>query len=291
MSYLVAAAELRSITQAAQSLGVSQPAISSAVKSLEDEFGYSIFVRSSAQGLEPTSAGKTFISRAQQLLEESRAFDQGVRGIGQHLTGEVRVGCYFISAPFLLPAVIQRFQRKHHQAHVSLHETDLAGIITDVKTGATDVAVTYDMYLDNSVVLERLYQVQPHVLLSANDPLAKKKSISLVDLTARPMLLLDLAVTRDYFLNYFLMHNLQPDVQYRLKSFEMVRSLVGAEAGFSFGFLPLASAQTYQGDSLMRKPLKEKVPAPWVCMAYSRQVRPTRILSEFMQITRDVLAA
>jgi len=290
LSYLVAAAENRSITDAASSLKVSQPAISAAIKSLEGEYGYQIFVRSPAQGLTPTSAGKQFIAHAQQMLDNSRDFDQQARGVGQRLSGEVQVGCYFITAPFLLPEIIGKFSMQHDDARVTLHETDLTGVIADLKSGTTDVAVTYDMYLDNAVTLERLYQVKPHVLLSTKDPLARKKAISLRDLESRPMLLLDLAVTQDYFLNFFHMHQLQPDVQYRLKSFEMIRSLVGANLGFSFGFLPLSIDQTWQGDKVVRKPLLEKVPHPWVCLAYSRQMRPTRLLDVFIQTIRDTLS-
>lgn len=290
LGYLVAAAENRSITDAALTLKVSQPAISAAIKSMEKEYGYQIFVRSPAQGLTPTSAGKQFIAHAQQMLDDSRDFDQQARGIGQQLSGEVHLGCYFITAPYLLPDIIRSFRENHIDASVTLRETDIAGVIADIKSGATDVAVTYDMYLDNAVTLERLYQVQPHVLLSTKDPLARKKAVSLRDLESRPMLLLDLAVTQDYFLNFFHMHQLQPDVQYRLKSFEMIRSLVGANLGFSFGFLPLSIDETYQGDQVIRKPLLEKLPQPWVCLAYSRQMRPTRLLSVFMQNIRDTLS-
>ena len=69
------------------------------------------------------------------------------------------------------------------------------------------------------------------------------------DLVDRPMVLLDLPATQDYFLNYFHAHGLIPDVQYRLKSFEMVRTLVGAGAGFSFGFLPLPVTRFVPGES------------------------------------------
>jgi len=291
LQYLVAAAEHRSITDAAQILGVSQPAVSAAIKSLENEYGYLIFVRSPAQGLAPTSAGKLFVARAQQMLDDLRNFDQQARGISQQLSGEVHLGCYFITAPFLLPNILSNFRSDHSEAQITLHETDLVRVITDLKSGVTDVAVTYDMYLDNAVTLERLYRVKPHVLLSAKDPLARKKAVSLRDLETKPMLLLDLAVTQDYFLNFFHMHKLQPDVRYRLKSFEMIRSLVGANLGFSFGFLPLLVDETYQGDSVVRKPLVEQVPEPSVCVAYLRQMQPTRLLKVFVQNIRDTLSS
>ena len=90
-------------------------------------------------------------------------------------------------------------------------------------------------------------------------------------------------------LYFFHAYGLTPNVQYRLKSFEMVRSLVGVGCGFSFGFLPLHNNKTYQGSVLVRRPLQEKLPTPWVCLAYSNQLIPTRIVQAFMQETKRVL--
>ena len=100
---------------------------------------------------------------------------------------------------------------------------------------------------------------------------------------------LDLPATQDYFLNYFHVHGLQPDVQYRLKSFEMVRTLVGAGIGFSFGFLPLPVTRSYQGNLLLRRPLRESVPGPNVCLAFLEDMVPTRGLEVFMNTARTAL--
>ena len=291
LTYLVTAAERGSITDAAVELGVSQPAISAAIKGFEEDYGYLIFIRNPAQGLALTSAGRLFIQQAYHLLESSREFDQQARGLGQEFSGSIQIGCYFITAPYLLPPVVQQFQTNHPKVSLDLHESDLAQVIVNLKNGVTDIAVTYDMYLDAAVTLEKLFPVQPHVIVAADDPLAKQSSLSLHDLVDKPMILLDLPVTQDYFLNFFHAYGLTPNVQYRLKSFEMVRSLVGVGCGFSFGFLPLHNNKTYQGNVMVRIPLKENLPNPWVCLAYSNQLRPTRILQAFMQDTRRVLSS
>ena len=96
---------------------------------------------------------------------------------------------------------------------------------------------------------------------------------------------------QDYFLNYFHANGLIPDVQYRLKSFEMVRTLVGAGAGFSFGFLPLPVTRSYQGNVLLRRPLQEPVPGPKVCLALPKSALPTRSLETFMAAARAALNA
>jgi DNA-binding transcriptional LysR family regulator len=108
------------------------------------------------------------------------------------------------------------------------------------------------------------------------------------DLVEMPMVLLDLPVSRETFLNFFRMHGLQPRIRFRPKSFEMVRSLVGAGFGFSFAYLRLKSEQSYQGNRLVRRRIVEKLPPSRVCLAVPRNSRPTRITRAFSEVCREV---
>lgn len=289
LAYVVTAADLGSITKAGAALEVSPPAISAAIKGFEKHYGYRLFVRNPARGLAVTSPGRTFVAHARRLLEAERGFDNRAQGIGQELVGELHVGCYFITAPFLLGQVVRRLATRHPNLKLTMHEGDLIEVVRNLKAGDTDIAVTYDIYLDGGVEFEPLFETSPHVILSERDPLADRPTLSLHDLVDRPMVLLDLPATQDYFLNYFHAHGLVPDVQYRLKSFEMVRTLVGAGAGFSFGFLPLPVDRSYQGNPVLRRPLVEPVRGPKVCLAILKSAFPTRSLEAFMAAARAVL--
>ena len=289
LAYVVTAADLGSITRAGAALEVSPPAISAAIKGFEKHYGYRLFVRNPARGLAVTSPGRSFVAHARRLLEAERGFDNRAQGIGQELVGELHVGCYFITAPFLLGQVVRRLATRHPNLKLTMHEGDLIEVVRNLKAGDTDIAVTYDIYLDGGVEFEPLFETSPHVILSERDPLADRPTLSLHDLVDRPMVLLDLPATQDYFLNYFHAHGLVPDVQYRLKSFEMVRTLVGAGAGFSFGFLPLPVDRSYQGNPVLRRPLVEPVRGPKVCLAILESAFPTRSLEAFMAAARAVL--
>lgn len=291
LAYVVTAADLGSISRAGTVLEVSPPAISAAIKGFERRYGYRLFVRNPARGLALTSTGRSFVAQARRLLEAERGFDNRAQGIGQELVGELHVGCYFITAPFLLGQVVRRLASRHPKLKLTMHEGDLIEVIRSLKAGHVDIAVTYDIYLDGGVVFEPLFETSPHVIISERDPLADKPALSLHDLVDRPMVLLDLPATQDYFLNYFHAHGLVPDVQYRLKSFEMVRTLVGAGAGFSFGFLPLPLIHSYQGNPVLRRPIEEPVRGPKVCLALLKGALPTRSLQAFMATARAVLNA
>lgn len=287
--YVVAAADLGSITKASAALDVSPPAVSAAIKGFEKRYGYRLFVRNPARGLAVTPSGRSFVTQARRLLEAERGFDNRAQGIGQQLIGELHVGCYFITAPFLLGQVVQRLASKHPSLKLTLHEGDLIRVVRDLKAGHTDVAVTYDIYLDGAVEFEPLFETSPHVIVSERDPLAAKPVLSLRDLVDKPMVLLDLPATQDYFMGYFHAYGLHPDVRYRLRSFEMIRTLVGAGIGFSFGFLPLPVARSYRGNLLLRRPLAEPVRGPKVCLAFLKDMLPTRGQEAFMKAARAAL--
>ena len=289
LAYVVAAADLGSIARASAALDVSPPAISAAIKGFERQYGYRLFVRNPARGLAVTPSGRSFVTQARRLLDAERGFDNRAQGIGQQLIGELHVGCYFITAPFLLGRIARRLASRHPDLTMTLHEGDLIRVVRDLKAGRTDVAVTYDIYLDGGVKFEPLFQTSPHVIISKHDPLAAKPVLSLRDLVDKPMVLLDLPATQDYFLSYFHAHGLVPDVRYRLRSFEMIRTLVGAGIGFSFGFLPLPVARSYQGNLLLRRPLEESVPSPNVCLAFLKDMLPTRGHEAFMKAARAAL--
>ena len=288
LTYVLAAADRGSITEAASELGVSQPTVSAAIKSFEERFGYRLFVRNPARGLSVTPQGRVFVKQARHLLQVAHDFDRDAMGLGQDLAGEIQVGCYFITAPFIMPPILAALAAKYPSIGFNLREGDLVEVVDDLKNGVTDVALTYDTYADSGIEFEGLFQTPPHVLLSANDPLAEHEAVSLHDLVEKPMVLLNLPVSRELFLNFFRMHGLQPRIRFRPKSFEMVRSLVGAGFGFSFAFLRLKSEQSYQGNPLVRRRIIEKLPPSRICLAVPRHSRATRITDAFTEVCREI---
>jgi DNA-binding transcriptional LysR family regulator len=282
--YLVAAADHRSISAAAEAIGISQPAISAAIRSVELDIGYRLFLRKPAKGLSLTPAGRQFIRRAKLLLNEARAFEKMSKRIGGPLSREIELGCYFLTAPYVVPPVVRTLSKNHPAIAINLHEHDLPGVIDDLKKGVTEVALTYDMYQDSAIVFRTLFEVHPHVILGANDPLTKQQVVSLKQLVGKQMVLLDLPMSPQYseFEHLFAMYGLTPTIRHRLRNFELVRSMVGAGLGYySFGRLPIQTETTYDGSVLVRRPLQEDVPKSKLCLAYVDDSVPTHVLEIF----------
>ena len=90
LEYVVEVNRCGSINRAAQALFISQPALSSAIRELESELGFPVFVRSS-KGIVCTAEGKHFLASAQQILRQVSEIRSGRSGAAEELPAILRV--------------------------------------------------------------------------------------------------------------------------------------------------------------------------------------------------------
>ena len=289
LTYAVAVAERGSITEAAIRQGISQPAIGAAIKDLETEFGVSIFLRQPARKIVLTPAGQRFIARARRVLEEAEEFESEVRGMSRILEGSIEVGCFLPTAPFIIPLIMKSMDERYPGINIHLNEGYLNELNQGLKSGEVEVALMYDQQPDRQVEFVPLLEAPPYVLLSADDPLAKEKAVTLEALSEREMVLLDLPVTEQYFHNLFFAIGLRPVISYRAKSYEMVRSLVASGIGYSILIMRPANTRAYGGGRLAYRPIADPISPPHYGLAMAKDYVPTRIVRAFVDECRRVL--
>ncbi len=290
LSYLVAVADKGSVTAAADHLGVSQPAISAALRGIEMEYDLGLFVRERPHRLTPTAVGRRFVDQAKQLLELADEFDQQVLDLKQTSSGVVEIGCFTPTAPFVIPIVLQRLKQKYPEITLKLHEGDIDEIYQLLTTGVIEMALTYDMYPSPTVDFEPLTEAYPYALLPADDPLARETSVGLADLAGRDMIAFDLPITQQYFHALFIQHNLRPKIRHMVKSYEMVRSLVGAGEGYSVLIMRPANERTYSGDKLAYLPIRTQIAPPHYGLAFTNHYRSTKLVRNVARICRQLFA-
>ncbi len=289
LNYAVAVADCGSITDASVRLGISQPAISAALKELEAEFGISIFLRQPAHRIVLSPAGQRFISQARHLLDQSHEFEADAQGLSREVQGTLDVGCFLPTAPFMIPLIIEHMAKHHPGMEIRLHEGNLDEINRWLTTGEIECALTYDMQPHPGIRFEPLIDTPVHAVLPKNDPLAKRKSVSLHDLVDRDMIAFDLPVTPQYFRGLFLSLGVEPRVAYFVKTYEMVRSLVGAGLGYSILIMRPEADQSYSGGKLVCMPINDELPNSNYCLAYMGDAVPRRLFQAFADGCRHVL--
>jgi len=289
LSYAVAVARCGSITDAGKEVGISQPAISAALKDLETEFGISIFLRQPAHRISLTPAGKRFIRHTRRLLEYVDEFESDAQGLGHRLDGSIEVGCFLPTAPFIMPLVLRAMEQHYPGITVHFHEGNLGELNDGIKSGPIEVALMYDMHPDRQIQFETLIEAKPYALLSSRDELAKQDSVTLDDLRQKEMVLFDLPITQDYFQNIAADGSSPPIIGYRTKSYEMLRSLVASRMGYAILIMTPHNDRAYDGSKLVNRPIRDPLPLARYGLAMAKDYAPRRTVQAFIDVCRATL--
>lgn len=291
LRYFAAAAELGSMTAAAKRLVVSQSAVSTAVAHLERELGVQLLIRRHAQGLVLTRAGERFLQELRRFLVHAGELADAARGLGESLVGEVAVGCFQTLVPFHLPGLLAEFAARHPQVRVSVLEGQTAELQDALLSGACELAVLYELDLDDSLEREVLAVAPPYVIVPPEHRLRHAPGVRLADLAGEPMVLLDLPHSREYFQSLVQRTRVEPLVRHRTSNYEAVRSLVAAGHGFAIlNQQPLADT-TYDGGRVVRLPLLDDVPPLPIALARVKGVRLTSRAQAFAACCRALIGA
>jgi len=127
-----------SFSQAAESLFMSQPALSIAVKKIEQDIGMPLFDRS-YQPLRLTDAGRVYIRRIEEIRELEKDLENELQDLARLETGALSLGGTQYFNSHMLPAVLNTFLLRYPNVQVTLHESNYALIEQYLKDGSADL--------------------------------------------------------------------------------------------------------------------------------------------------------
>lgn len=134
-------ARLQNISKAAEVLAYTQPAISTQIRALENEYGVNLFSRSGNR-VELTESGRQLLPRAQQLLdlfEESREI---VRTITEEEKRFIRIGASIMPGVYIVPQLVEKFYKSYPEYSVSISITTAAELERMMLNNEIDVGIT-----------------------------------------------------------------------------------------------------------------------------------------------------
>jgi DNA-binding transcriptional LysR family regulator len=291
LEYFVAVGDAGSIAAASERLNISSPSISTAITGLEAEFGVDLFVRQHAQGLSLTPGGRRFYTAAKTVLEHAGALHDVANDISEQVRGPLTVGCLVTVASFLLPELRRSFEAGNAEVTFRHEESNQEDLIRMLRRAEVDVAITYDLDLPQDIAFEPLLELPPYALVGRGHAFAKRKSVTLAELAAERLVLLDLPLSREYFLSLFQAAGLQPFIAERTPHLPMLLSLVAS--GFGYGLMNVPSKQTHapDGKPLCRVPIEGRHRSLNLGLVTTRSERKPRILSAFEEHCRKRLTA
>lgn len=283
LEYLVAVGDAGTIALASERVNVSSPSISAAISQLEAEFGIQVFVRHHAQGLSLTPGGRRIFNDAKRILDDAAALNDLASDISDRPRGPISIGALTTIAPLVSAAMRRSFEARFPDVSVMLYESHQASLFDMLGRAEIDVAITYDMEIPKDVAFEEVISLPPYVMLPAKHPLAKNSSLCLTELEKEPMILLDLPISREYFLSVFQDCGVRPNICERTSDLSVVRSLVANQYGFSLVNMPTKSNLAPDGEKLEFVKLTDNI-RPLALGLVTKQIEyRSRVVDAFFQ--------
>ena len=182
LEYFVGVAEERHFTRAAEQLMVSQSGLSAAIRSLEDELGAPLFVRST-RSVDLTDVGKAFLPEARQTLARAAAAWSAVAEVQGLLRGTLTVGTVQCLYGVDLPVLLDVFHEKYPAVEIHLIQDGTQELIGGVRDGSIDLAFVALGTHPVDDLEARVIDAEPMVLACAPDHrLAAESGIQLTEL-------------------------------------------------------------------------------------------------------------
>lgn len=237
MQQMISIAEHGHMTRAAEELGVTQPALSAALRKLEDELGTELFHRT-GHGVEATEAGKVFVEHAKITLRASQQTSEAVRSLVGLETGSIRVGAGATATGYLLPGAIQAVRKKHPGLRFSIREAGSAQVAQGVLSGELDLGVvTLPIEHPRSDELMIVKEIRDELMLIVpqGHALHGRKTFRWEDLKGEAVIAFEAgSAVRKVIDHEAEAHGVSLEVVMELRSIEGIVQMVRADIGVGF---------------------------------------------------------
>jgi LysR family transcriptional regulator, low CO2-responsive transcriptional regulator len=226
-------ARLSSFSRAAEKRFRTQPAISSQIRSLEEEVGARLLDRSGGK-VSLTASGKLFVKFAEETLDARKAAMTNIAETERVPRGEIVVGANEGTCLHILPEVFAEFKKQHPSVSVSIKRADFSKVLESVIDNSVDFGVVSMPVTDNRLTAVLIHKDELVLIAPPKHPLAKLKSASITDIAQYPLVMPKVGHTRDGLDGLFHERKLKPRYAMELDSSELLKRFVAADVGIGF---------------------------------------------------------
>lgn len=233
LRFFVEIARCRNFTRAAEKLHIAQPAVSMAIRKLEEELDLVLFNRQEKR-IALTAEGEIFLKHAQRILGEVRAAETEMAELHGLAKGEVRVGIPPMLSAYFFPGIIRDFAGRYPHLHLSVLGEGAWRIQKMVGEGELDMGVIAGGSFPDTLEARRILREEVVVAVPAGHPFAGRERVSFAEFAREPLVF----YKEGYYLRELLSDVLKgaritPNIVFETNLFSLVRSLVREGLGIS----------------------------------------------------------
>jgi DNA-binding transcriptional LysR family regulator len=178
-------ARLLSFTKAAETLHMTQPAVTFQVRQLEEYFNTRLFDRTHNR-ISLTEAGARVYEYADKIFELYAQMENAVREMTGEVSGSLTIGASTTIAEYMLPALLGDFRAKYPEVTIHLKVSNTDGIVSMVENNAIDLGVVEAPVSNKNLVVDECRRDQLVAIVPPGHPKAHEKVIKLIELMDYP---------------------------------------------------------------------------------------------------------
>ncbi|HSN48434.1 MAG TPA: LysR substrate-binding domain-containing protein [Flavobacterium sp.] len=271
LQYVLAVAEHKNFTLAAEKCFVTQPTLSMQIQKIEEELKVQIFDRSK-KPIQLTDIGQKIVNQAKNIVIEADRIKDIVEHQKGFIGGEFRLGIIPTIMPTILPMFLNNFIKKYPKVKLIIEELNTDEIILRLKKGHLDAAIAATP-LEDEKIKEIVLYYEPFVAyIPDNFAISRKNEIEVSDLNLDDILLLqDGHCFRDGILNLCKTQDINASNSFQLESGSFETLIKLADEGLGTTLLPyLHTLDLKEKDKSKLRHFKEPKPAREVSLIYPK---------------------
>ncbi len=271
LQYVLAVAEHKNFTLAAEKCFVTQPTLSMQIQKIEEELNILIFDRSK-KPIQLTAIGQKIVEQAKNIVNEAGKIKDIVEFQKGFIGGEFRIGIIPTVMPTLLPMFLNNFIKKYPKIKLIIEELNTNEIITRLKNGHLDAAIAATP-LEDEKIKEIVLYYEPFVAyVPENSAISQKTEIEISDLNLDEILLLqDGHCFREGILNLCKNQGQMSKNSFQLESGSFETLIKLADEGLGTTLLPyLHTLNLNEKDKSKLRQFKEPKPAREVSLIFPK---------------------
>jgi len=281
-------ARLLSFTKAAETLHMTQPAVTFQIRQLEEYFNTRLFDRTHNK-ISLTAAGQRVYEYAERILQLYAEMENSVREMTGDVSGILIIGASTTIAEYMLPSLLGEFKNLHPNINLRLRVSNSVGVVHMVEDNSVDVGIVESPISNKNLAVEVCWHDELVFICPPQHPLAKKTAITMKDFIDEPFVCREEGSgTREFILEYMdknkmTLQDLNLNVE--VGTPEAVKSAV--EAGLGISIVSQATiAKERRLATLAARPLDPPLKRPF-SIVYQRQKFRLRAMDEFMNFAHD----
>lgn len=291
LQYVLAVAEHKNFTLAAEKCFVTQPTLSMQIQKIEEELGIQIFDRTK-KPIQLTEIGQKIVNQSKNIVNEANRIQDIVDQQKGFIGGEFRLGIIPTVMPTLLPMFLKNFIKKYPKVNLIIEELNTDEIIVKLKNGHLDAAIAATP-LEEEKIKEVVLFYEPFVAyIPESHSVFEKKEIEVSDLNLDEILLLqDGHCFRDGILNLCKNNPENSDkFNFHIESGSFETLIKLADEGLGTTLLPyLHTLDLKEKDKAKLKHFKDPKPAREVSLIYPKNELKIHIIDALRNVISGVV--